>query len=602
MTLPEDGVVDLFILQFHSPDPIENGFLGKLPSSVIARRQVFLKQFCQWMQDIYCQENPSRPYFVVLPELAISLSHLDVLRDIAQLGERPVGVFAGLEFLTRREYSSLVQNMPDMPEPNLWTDGVTDTHRLNTALVLLQQSDGQLMQFIQPKRNPSDLEAATHFNCQSALFFRSTSQAQGRRLNFSVQICSDFTNYENVLEFRRECEKVADGRPLDFTFLLQRNKNQFASQFTKSIEAYFRVPHKMIDTLHGCLVFVNAASEVAGKSEDWGKSMFLFPLSNKRWRTCGSPTYWLHDNLAYNYQAVVLREPGACVYWLRYKPHYLVNPVAGSGQPVPFVNNHALALIIEEEQFPVRPSFDTIPAVTHWLLSEWSQSQNEFLNQLAELPASVVAGCKITHEFALSSWRQALFSNEELSRYTLSLYFSCFQDQILSKDTQEPQKWNMTFAFSARQFLAVFALLYCGFNGQGLIPQPRRYAHAVLNNDTNLSLISGDNQRVSSIITASLSVIRNANGLSDKPKHVLILISSLDSPNSSMLSSIVEQSLKEITDAEDSLANGGDITTADELCEIIPIYSQDIWTSVLNASTMTEVNTSIQDLFGMRAA
>ena len=45
MTLPEDGVVDLFILQFHSPDPIENGFLGKLPSNVIARRQVFLKQF-----------------------------------------------------------------------------------------------------------------------------------------------------------------------------------------------------------------------------------------------------------------------------------------------------------------------------------------------------------------------------------------------------------------------------------------------------------------------------------------------------------------------------------------------------------------------------
>ena len=221
-------------------------------------------------------------------------------------------------FLTRREYSSLVQNMPDMPEPSLWTDGVTDTHRLNTALVLLQQSDGQLMQFIQPKRNPSDLEAATHFNCQSALFFRSTRQAQGRRLNFSVQICSDFTNYENVLEFRRECEKVADGRPLDFTFLLQRNKNQFASQFTKSIEAYFRAPHNMIDTLHGCLVFVNAASEVAGKSEDWGKSMLLFPWS-KHWRTDGSATYWLHDDKANNYQAVVLREPGACVYWLRYK-------------------------------------------------------------------------------------------------------------------------------------------------------------------------------------------------------------------------------------------------------------------------------------------
>ena len=301
MTLPEDGVVDIFMLQFHSPAPIENGALGKLPASVIDSRQVFLNQFCQWMQETYCQENPSRPYFVVIPELAISLKHLDVLRDIAQLDERPVGVFAGLEFLTRDEYLSFIQDKSDMPEPNLWTDGVTETHRLNTALILLQESDGQLLQFIQPKRNPSDLEAATHFYCQNALFFHSTNQVQGRRLNFCVHICSDFTNFENVLEFRRKCETIAAGRPVDFTFLLQRNKNQFAPQFIRSIAAYFMPPIGMIDTSHGCLVFANVASQVAGKSEDWGKSMLLFPWS-KHWRTYGSATYWLHDDKANNYQ------------------------------------------------------------------------------------------------------------------------------------------------------------------------------------------------------------------------------------------------------------------------------------------------------------
>ena len=487
MTLPEDGVVDLFMLQFHSPDPIENGVPGKLPASVIDRRQVYLEQFCQWMQDTYCQENPSRPYFVVLPELAVSLSHIDVLRDIAQLGERPVGVFAGLEFLTREEYSSLVQDMSDMPEPNMWTDGVTETHRLNTALVLLQQSDGQLLQFIQPKRNPSDLEAATHFNCQSALFFRSTNQAQGRRLNFCVQICSDFTNFENVREFRRECEAVVNGRPVDFTFLLQRNEKQFAQQFVRSTQAYFAPPDAMIDTSHGCLVFANTASKVAGKSEGWGKSMLLFPWSSKRWRTYGSATYWLHDDKANNYQAVVLREPGACIYWLRYKPHYLVNPVAGSGQPGPFVDNYALALKLDEDKFPDQPSFDAIQAVTHWLLSEWSQSQDEFLLQLTHLPDLVVTACRNEHDLARSAWEEALHSNETHSRYTLDLYFSCSQDKLLLNGTREPQEWSAAIAYGARHFLAVYALLNCGFPGHCLMPQPRKFAHAILNEETNLS-------------------------------------------------------------------------------------------------------------------
>ena len=143
-------------------------------------------------------------------------------------------------------------------------------------------------------------------------------------MNFCVQICSDFTNFENVREFRRASEAVADGRPIDFTFLLQRNRDQFATQFVNSTGAYFAPPNAMIDTSRGCLVFANIGSESAGKSEYWGKSMLLFPWSDRHWRTYGSPTYWLHDDPANNYQAVVLREPGACLYWLRYKPHYLV--------------------------------------------------------------------------------------------------------------------------------------------------------------------------------------------------------------------------------------------------------------------------------------
>ena len=603
IALPEDGVMDLFLLQCHSPDPIENGAPGRLPTGVTARRQVFLDRFYQWLQNTYCPANPLRPFFVVIPELTVSQTHFDVLREIAQCGDRPAGVFAGVEFLTREEYSNIILDMPAMPEPHSWTDGVTEVHRVNTALVLLQQSDGELLQFIQPKRIPSDLEAATHFYCQNLLFFRSTNQTQGRRLNFCIQVCSDFTNFENVLEFRRESEAVADGRPIDFTFLLQRNRDQFATQFVNSTGAYFAPSNAMIDTSRGCLVFANTASESDGKSEYWGNSMLLFPWNSRHWRTYGSATYWLHDDQPNNYQAVVLREPGACVYWLRYRPHYLVNPVAGSGQPGPFVDNHALAFRLDEAHFPAEPSFDPILPVTHWLFSEWSQSESEFLDQLEQVPESVLSGCKEAYDVARCSWKEALFSNEKLSRYTLGLYFSGSRDPILSNDAQEPQRWSDAISSSVRRFLTVYALLKSGLPGLGLKPQPRPFAHAVLNEEINLSLIYGDGRSVSSIVAASISAIDNASGLFDKAKHVLILVSPLDSPDSVTLNSFVEENLTRVTDATDFQTLGNDdITTTDEPGEMLPVCDDKIWTCVLNVPSMAALQARIAPLLGMEVA
>lgn len=604
IALPEDGAIDLFFLQCYSPEPVENGLPVKLPANISVCRETLLTRFCQWLQDKYFPNNPPRPYFVVLPELAVSLSHLSVLEDIAQLGERPAGVFAGLEFLTPDEYSSIIQDMPDMPQLDTWTEGITAAHRMNAALILLNQSNGQFLQFIQPKRNPSDMEATTHFNCQNALFFRSMDQTQGKRLNFCIQICSDFTDFEDVQDFRRECETVVEGRPLDFTFLLQRNKKQFAQQFVRSIHAYFSSANGMVDTSRGCLVFANTASEVAGKSKDWGKSMLLFPWNSIHWRTYGSATYWLRDDKHNNYQAVVLREPGACIYWLRYKPHYLVNREAGSGQPGPFVDNHALSLKLDGEIFPDQPSFHAIQAETHWLLSEWSQCKSGFIQQLIseDVPDSVVTSCEIAHDATQSAWVEALLPDEQASRYTLDLYFSSSKHKLLVNNKREPQEWSATVADNARHFLDVFTLLRCGFPGQGLMPQPRKFAHAILNEETNLSLIYGDNRSVSSIIVNSLSVIASA-GLTDKAKHILVLLSPLDSPDSNKLRSIAKESLRNYTDAADSPADGIDnITSADELGEIVPVLAQGIWSSVLTASNMTEIKERIPVLLGMGTA
>ena len=603
VSLPQDRAVDLFLLQCHSPDPLEGGAPGKLPAQVSVTRLALLTSFYKWIRDTYCPQNPLRPYFVVTPELAVSADHLDVLRNIARAGQGPAVVLAGLDFLTWDEYQILLHAMPDMPDPDSWTEGGNPAHRLNTAIIFLQESGGLLREFIQPKRNPSDREAATHFPCQNVLFFHSKTQAQGRRLNFSVQICSDFTNSKNVREFRRECELKSNGMPVDFTFLLERNPDQSAPQFQGSIETYFEPPEGMVDTSPGCLVFANAASEYFGKSTSWGKSMLLFPWNRIHWKTYGSHTYWLRDQKANNYQAVVLREPGACIYWLRYKPHYLVNPIAGSGHPGPFVDNHALALILDGDHFPAAPVFHTIPAVTHWLLSEWTYSQPEFLEQLDGLPPEVVEGCKTAHDLARSSWKDVLLANEKLSRNTLSLYFSCFRDQVLSEKTLEPVLWDPAIATGARRFLSVYALLKSGLPEAALSPRPTPYAHSLLCDDTLLSLVWGQDHPVSAVLTATLSALDKAAGHPDKDRHIIILVSPLDPRDRGALKALIQESLKQFTDASnDAAEHFDDITSTRGLGEIIPICDYEIWTSVTSAPNMEAIQEQITTLLGVGAA
>lgn len=245
MVLPDDHLIDLFLFQLYSPDPVENGAPAKLPQDLSERRSELLTRFHHWLRNSYVPQNPFRLYFVLLPELSVSLDHVDTLRLITQAGQGTAGVLAGLEFLRWDEYSDLVSNMPDMPDHPSWTANGEPTHMVNSALILLNENDGRLRRFVQPKRNPSDGEAATHFHSQNVLFFRSNNQAQGRRLNFGVQICSDFTDHTQVSHLRREFESVCDGRPIDFTFLLQRNPDQFAPQFRQSVRAYFDPPEQI---------------------------------------------------------------------------------------------------------------------------------------------------------------------------------------------------------------------------------------------------------------------------------------------------------------------------------------------------------------------
>ena len=378
--LPHERTIDLFLLQLHTPAPLDPGGLARCPEPTATTRGESLRRFAGWLDQEYRPAHPDRLFMVILPEVSVPQQHLHILEGIAAAADRQAFVIAGIEFLPFEDYRTLLESMPDMPDHPRWLQNTHGGTFVNAAFVAAQDANGHVRRFIQTKRNPSDAEAPVIFRCDETLLFRSRNQTNGRRLNFCVQICSDFASDERVREFRRGCEQELDGRPLDFTIVLQRNENQTVPHFKRGISAYFEAPDGMANTENGCLVFVNNASEAFGQSDAWGQSMLLFPYGH-RWRRqrIPPPTYWLLDDGPHNHQAVIVREPGPTIYWLGYRPHYLVDRTPGTGQPGPFVDSCAVALLIEEHALPQAIAFEPLYPVSHWLVSEWITSEPSFI-------------------------------------------------------------------------------------------------------------------------------------------------------------------------------------------------------------------------------
>lgn len=601
-TLPPDPLLDLFLFQWHSPPPLEAGGPGKLPPEFSARRAEFLRGFGQWLRDDYCQANPDRPVFLLMPELSVSLDHIDLLKELVSSMDRPAFVVAGLDFLTWEEYRTLINSLEDMPERETWLANGDDEHRINSAFIAVRDANGNTRSFLQPKRNPSDAEGATHFPCQNALLFQSTTRTQGVRLNYCVQICADFTSATAVSDLRKACEVEAASSPLDFTFVLQRNEDQQAPQFKKCIGAYFATPNQMADTSPGCLVFVNNANESHGKSAVWGQSMLLFPYDRRRWRTWGSPTYWLSDNRADNYQAAIVREPGPSLYWLRYKPHYLVSPVAGSGQPGPFADNYARCLELHDQQFPTAVQFEPIPAVTHWLLCEWEEGRPAFSTEIRDgggLPEPLLRHAEAAYDEALTAWRSALASNDTPARNALALYLACFPGRILGKGALEPQSWEEEIGRAARRFLEVYSVLHAGLPTDTLRPDPCASSHADLFNAKSVTLLWGGHSKLAS---AMITTARQILAESAYPKHlvnVFVLVEPKDDPGPETLASLAKESARDITQAgsgEENTAAGPDITTAGEPIALTLLCDQRVFGALTAAPSIDELTAQVAQL------
>ena len=560
--LPPDRLVDLFVLQLHTPDSIAPGGLGPCPPDVAAARGECLARFAQWLTSSYQPENPDRPYFVLLPELSVPLSHLDVLERIATAADRPAFALGGIEFLRFNQYRELLNSMNAMPDRPAWLADGRDDQFVNAAFIAIRDAKGRVQRYLQTKRNPSDGEFQSHFPCEETLLFQSDKQSNGDRLNFCVQICSDFASHHQVLDLRRACEQVGS-RPLDFTFVLQRNKDQMVPHFKRSIAAYFEPPDQKVETGVGCLVFVNNANAAFGDSLQWGKSMLLFPY-DRRWRISCSPTYWLDDDGPHNHQAVIVRESGPTIYWLRYKPQYLVNRTPGSGQPGPFADNRAVALSIDEQVFPHIAEFKAIQPVAHWLVSQWTQSEPRFIKELREdgRPAEVHTLLHEEYDDSLEAWRREL--NEEiLAQRLVSVYFIGFPSIVLSGDRNEPQRWT-DLKSGVKRFLELYSVLHLGFPPElDLHPLPTESGHAVACGSTTVALLWGNREKFCrSLIDAGIGALEN-----DAPrgfdKHVLLLVEPQDDLSQDQLAALVAGSRRDITrpDALEDEAETGDVIT-----------------------------------------
>ena len=598
--LTTDRLLDLFVLQLHTPDTTDPGGLGPCPLHVAEARGECLSRFARWLKDCYQPKNPNRPFFVLLPELSVPLQHLQVLRDIAKAADRPVFVIGGIEFLRFKQYRTLLNSMADMPNHAAWLAHGRDDQFVNAAFIALRDAQGEVRQFLQTKRNPSDPEFHKHFPCEETLLFQSHTQANGARLNFCVQICSDFASHDRVLELRKACEQ-AGSRPLDFTFVLQRNKDQMVPHFKRSIAAYFEPPDQKVDTSPGCLVFVNNANATCGESPHWGKSMLLFPY-DKRWRVRCSPTYWLDNDGPHSHQAAIVRESGPTIYWLRYKPQYLVNRTPGSGQPGPFVENRAVALSLDNQVFPSVVEFSAIQPVAHWLISQWAQPEPRFINELRknDRPAEVHTSLHEVYRNSLEAWRSAL-KEEILAQRLVAVYFSGDPGSQYS-ERGEPQGWT-ELRFGVRRFLELYAVLHLGFSkALDMRPFPTESGHAVVGGSTTFALLWGNREKFCrSLIDSGVGALESDRGRGfNFHNHVLLLVDPCDSPNPDQLAALVAGSRREITKpiaAQEEVGPGNAITEAREDVACSALADGRIWGLVDQAQSAAELGAGIRTLF-----
>ena len=374
LQLPADQLVDLFLFQWHTPEPIGGGTFHKIANPYVTQKRAVLEQF---RDQFLARANP-RLAFVILPEMSVPLSCVDVLMDVVNRVTSPLVIIGGIEPLPWAEYLGLAGSMGDTPVIEAPGNGNPASLWMNTAAVWVKADTGRILKFTQPKLHPSDLELPQFHRGENLIVFQSADQSALRRLNFCVQICSDFCSRRFVLNLRATMGEVCPGLHLDFLFLPQHNPYQEKAQFQESIDAFFDRTQPGLQTNEASLVFVNNASPIRGKAKAYGGSRIHFPYGTWRQPDTPTPTYWINDYTTY--QASVVRESGPGLYHFTYKPHCYAGRRPGSGEVVPFTRRSFHA--IDQDRLEDR-AVDLF-AEAHWLRNEWVAGTSEFVTDITE--------------------------------------------------------------------------------------------------------------------------------------------------------------------------------------------------------------------------
>lgn len=555
LQLKQDRLIDIFILQWHTPLPVHEHNWEKIQPPLAEEKCAILNEFRDWLLRFFLVNTPSRPLFIVAPELSMPICCDDLVNQIVNEMNRPTVIIAGLEYLRWDEYSNFVANLPCMPQPETWLSNGQENNIVNAAGIWIRDANGEIKKYIQPKLNPQDHEQAIPlYRGQHTLFFCSTNKAYNLRLNFCVQICSDFGSAVFVQQLRQGIAEKCAGVYLDLTFLIQCNFDQDVEQFKQAVQMYFDVPNDndMAPTRDGCLLFLNNANEKTGKSKKYGCSKLNFPFKTWRYLEFPPPTYWITDDDGpHNHQAIILRESGPGIYWLTYKPHRLVRPIAGSGQSLPFPDAQARFAFIDGTTFGRGKDTDLfvpIPAVCHWLYGEWNEGEDELKLRLKEnkTKQDVTDYYLNSYRSGLDAWSQVIGHHDNWARRAVNTYFTCCKKEFYPAKETEPQKWHHDVSRAVKQMMQIYALLVVGapaFPGASINPNFDGLHHASAANELHVTFLWGDGEISPRKMLTDYIVERENRGLCDllSATCFLILVNPAGCPDRGTLLKTIEK-------------------------------------------------------------
>jgi len=598
LELNEDRLVDVFVMQWHTPVP--SLAAPKIAPGISVERDQVLRAFGEWLHNYFEAQCPERPLVVIAPELSVPLAQMESINALIDSLHRPTIAICGIEYLHWDEYVDILGHPQDMPRAGAWTDGGLNGQLVNAAMVSVRDCHGNPKRYIQPKRHPCDAEQAFLYSGRDVLRFSSSNQTPGARLNFCVQICSDFSSDAFVRELRRECVLPVTS-PLDLTVLLQLNSDQEAAQFKNSVRAYFAPPEEMVETDRGCLLFVNTASPAHGRSQAWGRSKLHFSFPQKfRTMRPPPPTFWLQDDGPHDYQAIVLRESGPGLYWLKYKPRYLVNVMPGAGQVGPFPDEHAMFARIENAQLQVGPPgelFKHLHATLHWLQCEWTEGESVLGLTLRdnyctpnEPEPEFIHYCLQNYATAKADWMARIAPGDNGALQLVDLLFSSVQDRPEYPPEQpEPQLWCDEACKGARSMIWAYALFKIATEPRGLMrPHPAPTHHALLAEATAVTLLWGaDSVCVERMISTYLARLQQFGaGDSLYNEHALILINPLGTPAREQLRDTVKRLSEQVQEGEPPnvagphLKQGGEAVSMRAPAELRCVYASDLYGAI----------------------